>query len=79
MTVGSAAPGMRNCSVPTNSSFSMTSVNVALTGEVTLDAIDAAVRERFAGVVGERNAAAVKASFDFVTLSTEEMAHASPD
>ena len=51
----------------------------ALTGEITLDAIDAAVRERFAGVVGERNAAAVKASFDFVTLSTEEIAHASPD
>ena len=38
----------------------------ALTGEITLDAIDKAVREHFVGPVGERNAAAASAAFDFV-------------
>jgi pyruvate ferredoxin oxidoreductase gamma subunit len=51
----------------------------ALTGEITLEAIDKAVREHFAGVVGERNAAAVKAAFDYVTSKVQEVAHASTD
>ncbi len=51
----------------------------ALTGEITLGAIDKAVREHFAGVVGERNAAAVKAAFDYVTSKVQEVAHASTD
>ena len=51
----------------------------ALTGEITLEAIDKAVREHFAGVVGERNAAAVKAAFDYVTSKVQEVARASTD
>jgi pyruvate ferredoxin oxidoreductase gamma subunit len=49
----------------------------ALTGEITLDAIDKAVREHFVGPVGERNAAAAAAAFDYVTSKAEEVAHAS--
>lgn len=49
----------------------------ALTGEITWDAIDKAVREHFAGPVGERNAAAVKAAFDYVASTIRENARAS--
>ncbi|MHB8827429.1 MAG: 2-oxoacid:acceptor oxidoreductase family protein [Acidimicrobiales bacterium] len=38
----------------------------ALTGEVSLSAIDAAIRERFVGAVGEKNSAAAHAAFDVV-------------
>ena len=49
----------------------------ALTGEVTMGAIDKAVREHFAGSVGERNAAAVKAAFDCVASKIKQVARAS--
>jgi pyruvate ferredoxin oxidoreductase gamma subunit len=49
----------------------------ALTGEITLDAIDKAVREHFVGPVGERNAAAAAAAFDYVASKAEEVARAS--
>ncbi len=49
----------------------------ALTGEITLDAIDKAVREHFVGPVGERNAAAAAAAFDFVATKMREVARAS--
>lgn len=49
----------------------------ALTGEVTWDAIDKAVREHFTGPVGERNAVAAKAAFDFVASKVKETARAS--
>ncbi len=39
----------------------------ALTGEVPLDAIGVALRERFSGAVGERNFAAATAAFEHVT------------
>jgi pyruvate ferredoxin oxidoreductase gamma subunit len=45
----------------------------ALTGEITLDAIDTAVRDRFAGALGERNVAAATAAFRFVTLAEERV------
>jgi pyruvate ferredoxin oxidoreductase gamma subunit len=48
----------------------------ALTGEITWDAIDKAVREHFAGPVGERNAAAVRAAFDFVASRVKVNARA---
>src|ERR1035441_10941330 len=51
----------------------------ALTGQITLDAIGTAVRERFPGAVGDRNMAAAAAAFRFVTLEEEEMGHASTD
>ena len=51
----------------------------ALTGEVTLDAIDVAVRERFGGTVGERNAAAAAAGYRFVTRAGEELTRAATD
>ncbi len=49
----------------------------ALTGEITCDAICKAVREHFAGPVGERNASAVKAAYDHVSSRVEEAARAS--
>jgi pyruvate ferredoxin oxidoreductase gamma subunit len=49
----------------------------AFTGQITLDAIQQAIRDRFSGVVGERNAAAAKAAFEFVTNAKEEFLHAS--
>lgn len=50
----------------------------ALTNEVTLDAIDSAIRQRFAGTSGERNVAAARAAFRFVTLE-EGLTRASTD
>jgi pyruvate ferredoxin oxidoreductase gamma subunit len=49
----------------------------AFTGEITLDAIQQAIVDRFEGVVGARNAAAAKAAFEFVTRAKEELSHAS--
>jgi pyruvate ferredoxin oxidoreductase gamma subunit len=49
----------------------------AFTGEITLDAIRQAILDRFEGVVGERNAAAATAAFEFVINAKEELAHAS--
>ena len=40
----------------------------ALTGQVTLEAIDAAIRKRFSGTAGEQNVAAAGAAFHFVAL-----------
>jgi pyruvate ferredoxin oxidoreductase gamma subunit len=51
----------------------------ALTGEVTLEAIDSAIRQRFSGTTGERNVAAARAAFRFVTLEQEELTRASTD
>lgn len=51
----------------------------ALSGEITMDAIDKAVRERFAGAVGERNVAAANAAFDFVASRVKELSSAAPD
>lgn len=51
----------------------------ALTGEITMEAIDAAVKERFEGAVGERNAAAAAAAYAFVASRVEELARASTD
>ena len=51
----------------------------ALTGQVTLEAIDAAIRERFPGAVGEHNVAAARAAYRFVALAEEELIRASTD
>jgi len=48
----------------------------ALTGALRLDSVLAAIRERFRGKVGESNAAAAKAAFDFVAQEPREAAHA---
>jgi pyruvate ferredoxin oxidoreductase gamma subunit len=48
----------------------------ALTGVITLDAVTAAIRERFAGQVGEKNAAAARAAFDIARASLGEPVHA---
>jgi pyruvate ferredoxin oxidoreductase gamma subunit len=45
----------------------------ALTGAVTLEAIETAVRDRFGGTVGERNATAAAAAYRYVTLAQEEL------
>lgn len=44
----------------------------ALTGEVSLDAVQRAIREHFAGPVGERNAEAAATSFDVISTRREE-------
>ncbi len=51
----------------------------ALTGRISLDAIDTAVRQRFTGAVGEDNVAAVRAAYRYVTLEEDEMVDASTD
>lgn len=51
----------------------------ALTGEITLDALDQAVRDRFEGTVGERNAAAAAAGYRFVSRVGEELARVATD
>ena len=48
----------------------------ALTGEITLDAIDSAIRGRFSGAIGERNVAAATAAFRFASLAKEELTRA---
>ena len=49
----------------------------ALTGEITPEAINKAVREHFVGPVGERNAIAASAAFDFVSSTVQEVLRAS--
>jgi len=44
----------------------------ALTKQVALEAINAAIRERFAGAIGERNVAAATAAYRLVVLAQEE-------
>ena len=51
----------------------------ALTGQVSLGAIQTAVLERFAGVVGEHNAAAATAAYDLIIAAEEELTHVAPD
>ena len=51
----------------------------ALTGQITLDAIAAAIRERFSGATGERNVAAATAAYRLVTRQEEELTGATPD
>jgi pyruvate ferredoxin oxidoreductase gamma subunit len=51
----------------------------ALTGEITLEAIDSAIRQRFSGTAGERNVAAATAAFRFVMLEKEGLTRASTD
>ncbi|MGO8873761.1 MAG: 2-oxoacid:acceptor oxidoreductase family protein [Acidimicrobiales bacterium] len=51
----------------------------ALTGELSLDALDTAIRHRFGGSVGERNIAAATAAYRLVSRSRVERDHASAD
>lgn len=47
----------------------------ALTGQVGLDAVTAAIRERFAGAVGEGNAKAAEAAYEHVLESVRTATH----
>ncbi len=51
----------------------------SLTGEISLDALSAAVRQRYPGAVGERNAAAAAAAFGFVERARDELDRVAPD
>jgi pyruvate ferredoxin oxidoreductase gamma subunit len=51
----------------------------ALTGQITIEAIDQAICERFNGRVGEQNCAAAAAAFTYVIEQQREMASASPN
>lgn len=48
----------------------------ALTGAVTLDSVAGAIRRRFPGDTGERNALAAGEAFELVASTTRESAHA---
>ena len=48
----------------------------ALAGELALDSVTAAIRERFSGRTGEKNAAAASEAFDRVRASAGKPAHA---
>ena len=51
----------------------------ALTGEITLDAIDSAIRQRFSGTPGERNVAAARAAYRYVASEEKDLTRASTD
>jgi pyruvate ferredoxin oxidoreductase gamma subunit len=51
----------------------------ALTGVVSIDAVSAAIRERFAGALAERNVAGAERAFAFVNDGVKEMARAQAD
>ncbi len=51
----------------------------SLTQQITLEAVQKAIRDHFAGAVGERNAAAAAAAFDAVVTLEEEFARADTD
>jgi len=51
----------------------------ALSGQVSLAAIETAVRERFPGVVGERNAAAAERTYRLTTDAKEELTYVATD
>jgi pyruvate ferredoxin oxidoreductase gamma subunit len=51
----------------------------ALTHQVTLSAVQIAIRDHFAGTVGERNAEAAAAAFAVIITSKEELTHAAPN
>jgi pyruvate ferredoxin oxidoreductase gamma subunit len=48
----------------------------ALSGLISIDSVAAAVCDRFAGELGERNAAAARASYEYVREEIEQVAHA---
>lgn len=48
----------------------------ALTGEVSIDSVEAAIRERFSGRLADGNAAAARAAHDRVRAELMELAHA---
>ena len=51
----------------------------ALTGRVSLQSVNSAIREKFASKVAEANVAAAAAAFDFVVREKQEAAHAQAD
>jgi pyruvate ferredoxin oxidoreductase gamma subunit len=51
----------------------------ALTHQVTLSAVQIAIRDHFAGAVGERNADAAAAAFAVIITSEEELTHVAPN
>jgi pyruvate ferredoxin oxidoreductase gamma subunit len=51
----------------------------ALSGLITLDAVDHAIRAKFGGKVADANVAAAAEAYDFVKKELEELAHAQAD
>jgi len=51
----------------------------AMTGVVSLEAVNAAIRHRFTGPLGEANVAAAAAAYDYVRHEIQEMEHAATD
>jgi pyruvate ferredoxin oxidoreductase gamma subunit len=48
----------------------------ALSGLISLDSVAAAIREKFPGKLGDGNAAAASAAFEFVNREVKELTHA---
>jgi pyruvate ferredoxin oxidoreductase gamma subunit len=48
----------------------------ALTGVVSIDSVEGAIRDRFAGELADRNAAAARAAFEYVTDERRELSGA---
>jgi pyruvate ferredoxin oxidoreductase gamma subunit len=48
----------------------------ALAGAVTIDSVERAIRDRFAGELADRNAAAARTAFDYVTDERKELSGA---
>ena len=51
----------------------------ALAGVVSIDAVEGAVRGRFSGAVADRNVAAARSAFDYVTHERRELSGAATD
>lgn len=51
----------------------------AMTGVVSIEAVNGAIRHRFAGALGEANVAAAAAAYDYVLHEIQEMDHAATD
>jgi len=47
-----------------------------LSGLISIDSVEAAIRERFSGKVGEGNCAAARAAYDYVVEEMKELSHA---
>ncbi|MFF5497368.1 2-oxoacid:acceptor oxidoreductase family protein [Streptomyces aquilus] len=77
-TVPATALALRHVGRPVPSAVLLGGL-AALTGCVTVDSLEAAIRDRFPGVLGTNNAAAAREAYDYVEVLCKERAHAEAD
>jgi len=51
----------------------------AVSGQVSIDAVEQALRQKFAGAIGEGNVVAAREAYEFVRREIEEASHAQTD